>query len=193
MLTVVRNSLLLLLTILITSCDEPTGSGNIFDDPPDCYYDSLFGCGTFDIPFGSSYRSAPVLPRVFSARRKTALTASSFPDYSGNWSGTLNRQSSSCNFETPAKVTGQFSVQQIKNRVTVTSPLSKYRALRLRGTASKSGLQASTFGALSFCSYSARASLASNGSRNGTLSISGKIRCPFQRSCDVSYNGNVTR
>lgn len=183
-----------LLGVLITLCClacSDQGSGNIFDDPPDCYYDSVFGCGTFDIPGSSSYYGYRKFSRsaVTSSRNSTNST----PNFSGNWRGSLERKSTSCDFATPLKVHGNFSVKQLKNRVTIKLPVSVLNSYPLRGSASRKGLDASTVALVSFCRLSANSKLTSSNARDGNLDVNVRVSCPFQTSCAFSYSGSIKK
>ena len=179
-----------LMLISVASCSGQ-GSGNIFDDPPDCYYDSLFGCGTFDIPGDSSYYGYDSFAR--SARIASVQSANTKGNFSGNWNGSLSRKSSSCKFATPLKVHGKISIKQLNDRVTIKLPVSSLSSSPLRGQANSKGLNASSVGFASFCSYRAITNLVSNDTRRGNLNLSLRISCPFTRSCDLQYSGSIQR
>ena len=182
---------------LLPGCTAANGSGNFFDDPPDCYYDSLFGCGTFDIPGDSSYygygRFAQTA-RILAAKSNSSLKSkNSIPNFSGNWNALLDRKLSSCQFATPLKVHGNFSIKQINDRVTMKLPVSSLSSYPLRGSASNKGIQASAVGFVSFCSFRASTNFTSGDARRGNLSIALRVNCPLQSACDVSYSGTARK
>jgi len=180
-----------LLTLFLSGCsgDNSAGSGNFFDDPPDCYYDVLFGCGTFDIPGNSSYygyNRAALKAKIMSRPRPHSSL-----DFSGEWYGYLDRKSSSCNFATIPKVQGNFSVKQLNNRVTVRLPSVALRSYPLRGPATKKGFEATTSGLYSFCSFSLNSKLNSSDGHSGVLEIRARVKCPLQKSCEIRYQGET--
>jgi hypothetical protein len=189
--TIVSLSFLILLFLSACSGNDGQGSGNFFDDPPDCYYDYLFGCGTFDIPGDSSYYGYNRAARV--AKISSGRAGDSLTDFSGEWSGYLSKKSSSCNFATPPKVQGKFSVKQLNRRVTVRVPIAALKSYPLRGPVSKQGFEASTFGAYSICSFRISSKFNSNNGKRASLGINAKINCPLQKSCDFSYEGKVVK
>lgn len=182
---------MLLISSALAGCagNDGQGSGNFFDDPPDCYYNVLFGCGTFDIPGNSSYygyNRAVLRSRVISKSNQSSL-----PDFSGEWRGYLNKKSSSCNFTATPKIQGNFSVKQLNKRVTVRLPTTALKSYPLRGPSTKNGFEASTFGFYSFCSFSLNSKLNSTNGRSGSLEVKTRIKCPLQKSCEISYRGDV--
>ena len=155
-------------------------------DPPSCCYDSLFGCGTFDLPQGCSCSQYGLFRSFRNQTYGRAITAKSV---AGLWQGRLERTFSTCQ-GAPAVVSGSLNVKERRGKVTVSVPYyGSLRGSRTRSGFSVSGAYAPLF---SLCDISVRASFLAHSRKSGKLVAAVENRCKFtQTACTATYQGEL--
>ena len=118
--------LFFLLTLGAIGCTGGGGGGFCPFNIPSCCYDTLFGCGTFDLPAGCSCSDYGYMARVNTKNLFPSKPATRSlrvkGDMTGTWSGILNQKSKSCLMFTLKQVNGVASIRDQKRSVFVTIP-----------------------------------------------------------------------
>ena len=169
---------------MLVGCDS--GGLDCPLDPPSCCYNTLFGCGTFDLPDGCSCSQYSFL----SARRNKLLSTTVSPGVSGLWNVNLKRTSSMCpllqrNFRTLVRT------HERKGLVSVAVP--GYG--KLRGRMQGKGYTASdrsTF-PLTRCSAEISTKFKSTGTGVGKATAQIKYSCPTGYKCSAQYEGSMRK
>ena len=190
---------LIVLVIGIAGCDSGNGSLGCGGSTPSCCYDSLFGCGTFDLPFGCScsfyglyFKEGKALPKALA----------STTNLNGTWSGMMKRTASSCPALLP-EVVGTAQVRESHGKVTVRA--STYG--RLTGTAHGKGYvvsgkylpsssqssSQSLSQSSSMCSAQVRVSFTRRSSYAGIARATINYSCDSKPICSAIYNGALQK
>jgi hypothetical protein len=181
---------------VLCGCAGGGGLGGGFNCPfnvPSCCYDSLFGCGTFDLPEGCScsqygfYSKENISAlQYFSPAPKTASK-----NLSGTWRGNLKKQSSTCR-ALPAKVDGIVRIYDNPTSVSVAVP--GYGTLR-GGKSNTRGFKAN--GKYSSYFLACRADVSTVFTKSsfsrGTLQANVEYVCGGRVSCTAQYKGTITK
>lgn len=180
----------LALLVLVQGCSQ---GGLCPLDTPDCCENYLFGCGTFDLPFGCTCEqygvfSATKTPKVPSAAssKKSKPTRS----LSGTWRGGLTRNKSTC-LGAPANLNGVLFATERNGKLTIVVP--GYGTLRGSGNAARGyKLRGAYVPFLSSCKADIQATFLSP--RAGSARINAKLTYSCgSRSCSAEYQGNLKK
>lgn len=174
--------------MIILSLASCGGGLNCPIDPPACCSNVLFGCGTFDLPFGCECSQWGFGRSVPPQRLSGPITRGA--DLSGSWRGPLNRTTSSC-AGLPRTVRGAVAVTTTGQRVTVAIP--GYG--NLRGTTRATGFSAS--GALypftPLCRADVNTDFTRKNATTNTVRTSLVYTCGRTRVCSAQYVGEMSR
>jgi hypothetical protein len=160
---------------------------------PSCCYDTLFGCGTFDLPSGCSCSDYGYMSRVdsnkfLSKNHQKKSTPSN--GLSGRWTGILKQKSSTCS-SFLKQINGVIQINDSTKRISVKVP--GYGTLK--GTKRPKGFKASGSyrPMLSFCN--AKIGVNFSSIKNGVASTDTSINlsCLGMKSCTANYKGTLQR
>lgn len=176
---------LLICLVLLVGCD---GGVDCPLDPPACCYNSLFGCGTFDLPQGCScsrYGLSRSLPR------RASLSRTKVVSLGGVWRGTLTKASSSCR-NVLSQVRGSYRVTERSGRVVVTIPgMGTLSGRRTPGGFVATGRYQPIF---LLCPMTINATYGAKTQSFGGISVAISRRCSERAtSCEMLYRGSSRR
>ena len=180
------------LAVFLTGCDIA------YDcpvDTPDCCYNVLTGCQLFDLPQGCSCSQygfgLAATGKAAHISQYLSRTSTSKVGFSGSWSGTLRRSSSSC-AGSLAKLSGVAIIKDRNGRISAN--IANYGIVK--GKKTRQGFSASgTYSTLfSGCSALVNISFKSTGTNTADTNTSVIYSCPFAAaSCQMRYHGSLRR
>lgn len=184
-----RRYLIVLALTILAGCG---GGLNCPVDPPSCCYNQLFGCGTFDLPFGCECSAYGLGSATLAASKQHKILAAT-PAYSvsGRWAGKLLEESSSCAGTLPF-VSGVAQVRERAGKVRV--GISGYGTLRgsMRG---RRGFSATGIYelALTSCEAHIALNLKASGVATGDVVANMELYCGSVPICEAQYRGTVKK
>ena len=185
-----RWPLIILISVLLSGCG---GGLNCPADPPACCYNQLFGCGTFDLPFGCECSAYGLGSATLASSTKQPKILAATPAYSvsGRWGGKLLEESSSCAGTLPF-VSGVAQVRERSGKVRVS--ISGYGTLRgsMRG---RRGFSATGIYelALTGCEAHIALNLKASGVATGDVVANMELYCGSVPICEAQYRGAVKK
>lgn len=175
-------------------CDTSSEGGFCPSNIPSCCYDSLFGCGTFELPAGCSCSDYGFMDRVNAKKLLQSKPANKIVrakgDLTGVWSGILKQKSNSCSILNLKQINGVASIRDQKRSVILTIPGYGRLTGRKNGkVTSASG----TYSKNSICSSIIDINITSM--KDGVASLKSHIstRCAMRPQCEANYNGIIQR
>lgn len=171
-----------LTVVSLSSCG---GGLNCPIDPPSCCYDQLFGCGTFDLPFGCTCESYGINS---AARASRALQTPMNDSINGAWRGVFVREQSSC-AGLPETLRGGIGVSGSRRSVRVAVP--GYGVLR--GTRYSTGFKASGFFApfSPLCRGKVQVTFDRNDTTSASVRAAMSYSCGRRSICSARYAGQL--
>lgn len=154
-------------------------------DPPSCCYNNLFGCGTFDLPFGcecSDYGLS--VPEAEAAKNNRIMSSNN------DWSGVFNKTSATCPFFRD-QISGTLRIQESKNGAKVMVP--GYGTLNGRGNVKTGSTLSGTYTVpTSGCKAKVSGLYKRRQSNSSKMSLKIDYVCGLSK-CTASYQGNLVR
>lgn len=182
----------------LSGCPEDNNntSSNGFSCPfftPSCCYDSLFGCGFFDLPSGCTCSRYGFFAKetISGMQFVKAAQKTSPKSYGGTWSGTLRKGSSNCS-AVPSRLNGYVRISDSNSGVKVTIPgytTLKGKAKKRNGFTASSKYSSSRFA----CKANLSTNFSSSSTSRGVLQASMKYMCGSRVACTSNYRGTITK
>jgi hypothetical protein len=184
---------LLVLTISLLSLGCAGGGGFCPINIPSCCYDTLFGCGTFDLPAGCScsdygYMSRVDAQKAFGSSNKRSFTSNR--GLSGTWSGIIQKENDSCG-SFLKKVNGVVRIHQTPRKTSVYVPGFG----SLKGARQSRGFRASgTYRPfMSSCKANVAVKFTTQKRGIAATQTTVSLACPGVNRCSATYTGTVQK
>jgi hypothetical protein len=184
---------LLIVAFSLFSLGCSGGGGFCPNNIPSCCYDTLFGCGTFDLPAGCScsdygYMSRVDVEKAFGSSKQRNVRSSS--GLTGTWSGILKKNTDSCG-SLLKQINGVVRIHQTPRKTSVYVPGFG----SLKGSRRARGFRASgsyrPF--LSSCKANVTVNFISQKRGIASTQSTVAIACPGTYSCSATYKGTVQK